>query len=342
MTVRIGLLGCGRLGRNIFRLLVSGGFADVQLKAIVDQADPKSVHYLLRYDSILGRFPGVITLHDDRLSVGNTQVRLLQGQKPEDVVNWAELGVDVVIDATRTPRSRAMLHKHIERGAKKVITCVPPLDEFDALVVMGVNHEMLTPAHTIIGHGSVSAHAALPILQVLEQKFGVERLFYTAVHAYTNDQRLCDVPADTLRRSRAAAQNIVPDNGSCTKHIEAIVPSLRGKVSGMSLKVPVANGSMMDMVTFTKRPVTVQSVNDAVHAAAGAGQLKHIIEYSTDALVSSDVKGSDHSCTFDALSTMVMGDRSVKTLAWFDNGWGYARRTVELAMHVHNLPGVIS
>jgi glyceraldehyde 3-phosphate dehydrogenase len=339
MTVRLGVLGAGRIARNLFRLLADGYFADVQLKAIVDKEDPKSLHYLLRYDTILGRLGGALTVQGDRLMMGNTQVRLLQGEGDTNAVAWNELGVDVVIDATGTPRHRAALHKHVERGAKYVITCVPPIDEFDAQVVMGVNHLSIKPGDSIIGHSSVAAHACLPILSLLQENFGIERLFYTVVGAYTNDQRLADVPAQTPRQSRAAKQNIVPDLGPCTRDIEAILPALRGKVSGMSLLVPVANGSLIDMVAHTKKPVSVQSVNDMVHAAASAGLYKNLVEYSTDPLVSSDVQRSSFSCTYDSLATMALGDHIIKTLAWYDNGWGFARRTLELAMVLHQLPG---
>ena len=231
------------------------------------------------------------------------------------------------------------MHKHIEHGAKYVITCVPPLDEFDAQVVMGVNHMGVRPGDCIIGHGSAAAHAALPILSLLVEHFGIERLFYTAVHAYTNDQSLADVPASSLRRSRAANENIVPDVGSCTRHIEAVLPNLRGKVAGMTLRVPVQNGSLLDMTVVTHRPASSQAVNDVVHAAASAGLYKNIVEYSTDPIVSCDVQGSDFSCTYDSLATMAQGDRMIKTLTWYDNGWGFARRTLELAMHLHGLPG---
>ncbi len=339
MTVRLGILGAGRLGRNLFRLLAEGGFADVQLKAVVDKEDPKALLYLLRHDTLLGRLSSPLALQGDRLVMGNTQVRLLQGEGEANAVPWNELGVDVVIDATNTPRHRATLHKHIERGARHVITCVPPLDEFDSQVVMGLNHLQIAAGDQIIGHGSPAAHACLPILSLLEEHVGIERLFYTAISAYSNDQRLADMPASTPRRARAAKQNIVPDVGPCSKHIEAVLPALRGKVSGMAMCVPVANGSLMDLVVQTKKPVQSAAFNDVVHAAAAAGNFKDLVEYSAEPLVSSDVLGSSFSCTYDALSTMVTGQHTLKALCWYDNGWAFARRTLELALYLHSISG---
>jgi glyceraldehyde 3-phosphate dehydrogenase len=338
MTVRIGLMGFGRIGRNIFRILAKR--SDIEVGAIADLADPKALEYLLKYDSVLGRCSEPVALGDGNvLQVGSKKAKLFTGKTPDDVP-WGELGCQLVIDCTGKPRRRADAAKHLDKGAKRVLLCVPTADA-DATVVVGVNHKDLTGQHKVIALGAISANCAAPIIKVLDEKFSIERLFYTAVHAYANDQRLADVPADDMRRSRAAAANIVPTEGQGVDTLTGLFPHLKDKVSAMSLRVPVPNGSLLDMVAFTKNPVSVQAVNDAVKAAA-QGPYKAIVDYTTDPIVSSDVKGSAYSATFDASATMVLGNGAVKTVAWFDNGWGYAHRALELVSHLGNMQGGLS
>jgi len=338
MTVRVGLMGFGRIGRNIFRILYKRD--DIELVAISDIADHASLEYLVRYDTIMGRFPDTISIKDGHLYARGKQIRMLSGREPGDV-NWKELGVDVVVEATARYRSRAEVARHIEAGAKKVILCVPPIDQPDITVVMGVNHDELKPEHKIISNASITAHCAAPILKILDRAFGLQRVFFTTVHAYTNDQRLADVPADDLRLSRAASENIIPTDTNAGQVIMRLLPQLEGKVQGMALKVPVPNGSLVDMVTFTDKPISVTAVNEVVRTAVAA-DYRGLIEYAVDPIVSSDVKRSAFSSTFDSLATMALGDHLVKTIAWYDNGWGYAHRVVDLIEFIDEMQGGLS
>ncbi len=338
MGVRIGLMGFGRIGRNIFRILHNRD--DVEVVAISDIADHKGLEYLLRYDTIMGRFPEEVAVKDGNLYVCGKQIKMLSGREPGDV-NWGELGVDVVVEATARYRSREEVSRHLEAGAKRVILCVPPLDEPDITVVMGVNDEKLTAEHKIISNASITAHCAAPILQILDRAFGLERVYFTTIHAYTNDQRLADVPAADLRRSRAATENIIPTETNSGQVVMDLLPQLAGKVEGMALKVPVPNGSLVDMVSYTTEPVTADAVNEVVRTAV-ASKYSDYVEYVTDPIVSSDVKHSPYSCTYDALATLTLGDRMVKTLSWYDNGWGYAHRVVDLAKRLGSIEGGVA
>lgn len=335
MTVRLGLMGFGRIGRNIFRSLYTRD--DVEVVAISDIADHKNLEYLLRYDTILGRFPDLVTVVDGNLYARGKQIKMLSGREPGDVP-WGELGVDVVVEATARYRSRVELTKHLAAGAKKVILCVPPVDEPDITVVMGVNHKQLKPEHRIISNASITAHCSAPILTILDRAFGVERMFFATVHAYTSDQRLADVPAADLRRSRAASENIIPTETNSTRLLEQLVPHLKGKIDGMALKVPVPNGSLVDMTCFTRKPVTVAAVNEVVRTAVAA-EYSAYVEYAVDPIVSSDVRQSSYSSTFDSLATMTLGTNLVKTIAWYDNGWGYAQRVINLVEYMASMPG---
>jgi glyceraldehyde 3-phosphate dehydrogenase len=253
---------------------------------------------------------------------------VLNGREPGDVP-WGSLGVDIVVEATARYRSRREIARHLESGARRVVLCVPPTDPPDLTVVIGVNEDRLRKEHRIISNASCTAHCAAPLLKVLHEAFGVERALFTTVHAYTSRDRLADVPDDDLRRGRAAAENIIPTATNAAAMLIELMPSLRGRIEGMAMNVPVPDGSCIDLVCRTERPATRESVNAAVRSAA-AGPLAGILEYEEDPIVSSDVIGNPHSSIFDALSTMVMGDRLVKTVAWYDNGWGYARRVVDL------------
>ena len=335
MGVRIGLMGFGRIGRNIFRILYKRD--DVEVVAISDIADHKGLEYLLRYDTIMGRFPDEVSVKDGSLYVCGKQIKMLSGREPGDV-DWASLGVDIVVEATARYRSRAEVSRHLEAGAKRVILCVPPLDAPDITVVMGVNDDQLTPQHKIISNASITAHCAAPILQILDRAFGVERVYFTTIHAYTNDQRLADVPAADLRRSRAATENIIPTETNAGQVVMDLLPQLAGKVEGMALKVPVPNGSLVDMVSYTRDPVTAEAVNEVIRTAV-ASDYSDYVEYATDPIVSSDVKHSPYSCTYDSLATLTLGDRMLKTLAWYDNGWGYAHRVVDLAKRLGRFDG---
>jgi len=333
MSIRIGIMGFGRIGRNVFRILYPRD--DIEVQAIVDIADPKALEYLLKFDTVHGPFLEPVWITGEFLYAKGRQIRMLQKKAPGDV-NWRELGVDIVVEATTQYRTRAPLQKHLDMGAQSVILTVPPRDEIDALVVMGVNDHVLTPETRIVSNGSCTANALAPICKVLHEAFGIERGFVTTVHAYTNDQRLADVPHTELRRSRAAAENIIPTTTWSPRMVETVLPALRGKLDGMALNVPVPDGSNVDLVTLMSRPVTAEEVNEVVRSAS-LSTFRGIIEYTAEPIVSSDVIGNPHSAVFDSLSTQVLGGNLLKTITWYDNGWGYATRVVELIQRLARL-----
>jgi glyceraldehyde 3-phosphate dehydrogenase (phosphorylating) len=328
MPSRIGLMGLGRMGRNLFRILYKSD--EFRIEAISDIADHSALAYLLRFDTILGRFPDEVSLKDGHLYAAGRQVRMLSGEKPGDVP-WGELGVETVIEATSRFRSRAELSRHFEQGAKRVILCAPPADEPDITVVMGVNDDRLRPEHRIVSVGSCTANCAAPVLEILHDAFGIRRAFLTTVHAFSNQQRLADVPDKDPRRGRAAAENIIPQESNSAEVIMSLLPELEGKLTGLAMNVPVPNGSVVDLVCWHEKPVTVEAVNEVVRTAAGSDPWRRVLAYEDDPIVSSDIIRSEYSSTFDSLATMVLGERVSKTLAWFDNGWGYAHRVVDLA-----------
>jgi glyceraldehyde 3-phosphate dehydrogenase len=326
-SVGIGLMGFGRIGRNLFRILYQS--EDIRLAAISDIADHKALEYLLRFDTILGPFPDEVSIREDHLYVAGRQIPMLSKQKPGDVP-WGDLGVDVVIEATARKWTRPQLEGHLERGAKRVILCAPPQDPPDITVVMGVNDNQLKPEHRIVSNGSCTAHCAAPIVKILNEAFGIRRAFLNTVHAYTNQQRLADVPSEDERRGRAAAKNIIPQKTDAARMVADLVPEMRGRISGESMNVPVPNGSVVDLVCWHDKPVTTTAINEVVRTAASTDHWREIIDYEDEPIVSSDIIRSPYSTTFDSLATMVMGDHVSKTLAWYDNGWGYAHRVVDL------------
>jgi glyceraldehyde 3-phosphate dehydrogenase len=333
MTINIGLMGFGRIGRNIFRIL--HGQDEIQVVAISDIVDPPALEYLLQFDTVHGRFPEPVTVKGDTLYVKGRQVRLVQGKEPKDVP-WKELGVDIVVEASVRYRTRASLQGHLDRGAKRVVLTVPPQDPVDATIVRGVNDHVLSNKHRIISAASITTNCAGLMLKILNTAFGVERAFMTTVHAYTNAQRLADVPHTDLRQSRAAGENIIPTETHVPKALDEILPELKGKIGGMAMNVPVPDGSNVDLVAETKQPLTIESVNEIFRSASG-GVYKGIVAFADDPIVSSDVIGDSHSVVFDSLATMVLGDRFVKTLGWYDNGWGYAHRVVELVSRLAHM-----
>jgi glyceraldehyde 3-phosphate dehydrogenase len=327
MPTRIGLMGLGRIGRNIFRILYNSD--DVRIEAISDVADLTGLVYLLRFDTLLGRFPGEISARDGHIYVAGRQIKMLP-EEPDKQIPWGDLGVDTVIEATRRFRTRAEMERHLEAGAKRVILCSPPAEPPDITIVAGVNDDQLRPEHRIISNASNTAHCAAPVLKILDDAFGIQRGFLTTVHAYTNQQRLADVPAEDPRRGRAAAENIIPQDTNSAQVVMGLLPQLQGKLTGLAMNVPVANGSVVDMVCWHDRPVTVEAINEVVRTAATSSRWKGILEFEDDPIVSSDIIRSEASSTFDSLATMVLGDKVSKTLSWFDNGWGYAHRVVDL------------
>lgn len=336
MPTRIGLMGLGRIGRNIFRILYDSN--DFRIGAISDVADHAALAYLLRFDTILGRFPEEVSIKDGHLYVAGRQIEMLSGEHPGDV-DWGALGVETVIEATSRHRTRAELERHLERGAKRVILCAPSADPPDITVVMGVNDGELKAEHRIVSNGSNTAHCAAPIAKVLHDAFGIQRAFLTTVHAYTNQQRLADVPSEDPRRGRAAAENIIPQESNSAEMVMRLLPELQGRVTGLAINVPVPNGSVVDLVCWHDRKVTVEAINEVVRTAAGSPRWRGILAYEDDPIVSSDILQSPYSSTFDSLATMVLGENVSKTLSWFDNGWGYAHRVVDLLRRFEELDG---
>ncbi len=333
MAIRIGIMGFGRIGRNVFRILYPR--EDIEIGTIVDVAEPIALEYLLKFDTVHGRFHEPVSVVGDAMYVKGKQIKILQRRAPGDV-DWRELGIEIVIEATGKYRTRELLQRHLDMGAKRVILTVPPRDAIDALVVTGVNDHVLTADTRIVSNASCTANAVAPICKILDGAFGIDRGLMTIVHAYTNDQRLADVPHTEMRRSRAAAENIIPTETWAARAVGQILPELEGKLDGMALCVPVPDGSCVDLVTKMERTVTREEVNEVVRSAA-ATLYRNIVEYTDQPIVSSDVIGNSHSAVFDSLSTQVLGGRLLKTVTWFDNGWGYAHRVVETVARLAEL-----
>lgn len=324
--MRIAINGFGRIGRNVFRILTER--ADLQVVAVNDIAAPEALAYLLKYDTVMGTLRHDVALEDGLLVVGQQRAKLLQERSPADLP-WKALEVDVVIEATGRFRKRSELEQHLEAGAKKILLTVPPKDDIDALVVLGVNDEVLKPTHRIVSNASCTTNCLAPVVKVLDESFGLVRGLMTTVHAYTNDQKLADWYHSDLRRARAAGENSIPTTTGAARAVGKVLPHLKGKLDGMAVRVPVPDGSIVDLVAEVSRPVTVDEVNQAMRTAA-EGPLKGILAYTTEALVSSDIIGSPHSSIFDASLTQVVAERTVKLFAWYDNEWGYSNRVVDL------------
>jgi len=326
MKSRIAINGFGRIGRAIFRLLADAN--DLEVVAVNDIAPNVALGYLLKYDTVMGRFRGEVAIDGDTMHAGGHKVRMFEIRDLADLP-WKREGIDFVIEATGRFRDRASLEKHILAGARAVILTVPAKDEIDATIVVGVNDDQLKPEHRIVSNASCTTNCLAPIAKILNDSFGIERGFMTTVHAYTNDQRLADVPHSDFRRSRAAAENIIPTTTGAARAVGKVLPELKGKLDGIAMRVPVPDGSTVDLVTVMSRPVTAEGVNEAVRKAA-EGPLKTIVEYADGAIVSSDVIGNPHSAIFDAALTGVVGGTYLKTVAWYDNEWGYSCRVVDL------------
>ncbi|MBI5156767.1 MAG: type I glyceraldehyde-3-phosphate dehydrogenase [Acidimicrobiia bacterium] len=325
--MRVAINGFGRIGRSVFRVITQRD-RGIEIVAINDLASDEMEAYLLKFDTVMGVFPGEVKVVDHHLIAGGQKVRLLTEKDPA-ALPWAELEVDVVIESTGAFRDRASVSKHLTAGAKRVILTVPPKDALDATIVLGVNDADLGPEDLLISNASCTTNCLAPVAKVLDEAFGIKRGVMTTVHAYTNDQRLADVPHKDFRRSRAATENIIPTSTGAAKAVAEVLPKLKGRLDGMAMRVPVPDGSTVDLVVELERAVTADEVNAAIRRAA-EGPFAGIIEYSQDHLVSSDVIGNPHSSIFDAHSTIVLGGTMVKVLAWYDNEWGYSNRVVDL------------
>jgi glyceraldehyde 3-phosphate dehydrogenase len=288
----------------------------------------KTNAHLLKYDSIHGKFPGTVEVSGDNILVDGKTLKVLSERDPANLP-WAELGVDVVIESTGVFRTKDKIEKHLEAGAKKVILTVPAKDEIDATIVLGVNDDDLKPEHKIVSNASCTTNCLAPVAKVLNDTFGLKRGWMTTVHAYTNDQRILDLVHSDLRRTRAAAMSLIPTTTGAAKAVGKVIPELNGKLNGIAMRAPVADGSVVDLVAELERNATVEDINTAMKAAA-KGPLQGILEYCEDPIVSADVIDNPASSIFDALSTSVMDGNFVKVLSWYDNEWGYSNRVVDL------------
>jgi glyceraldehyde 3-phosphate dehydrogenase len=330
VTIRVGINGFGRIGRNFFRAVLASG-ADVEIVGVNDLTDNKTLAHLLKYDSILGRLGKDVSHSADEITVGNATFKAIAERDPANLP-WKELGADIVIESTGFFTDANVARKHIEAGAQKVIISAPAKNE-DVTVVMGINQDAYDPAkHSVISNASCTTNCLGPMAKVLLDEFGIVKGLMTTIHAYTNDQVILDYPHSDLRRARAAATNIIPTTTGAAKAISLVIPELKGKLDGFAMRVPVPTGSATDLVVTVGREVTKDEVN-AAFKAASEGSLKGYLEYTEDPIVSSDIVTSPASCTLDSSLTMVQGDQ-VKIVGWYDNEWGYSNRLVDLVAHV--------
>ena len=338
MAVRVGINGFGRIGRLVFRVMASRR-SEFEVVAINDLSDAATLRQLLRYDSVHGRFPGTVELDGDSLIVDGRKIRIL-GERAPAKLPWRDLGVDVAVESTgvftKRESEKGGYGDHLKAGAKKVIISAPTKDDPDLMVVLGVNDDQLNAGHQCISNASCTTNCLAPMAKVLNDSFGLVEGLMTTVHAYTNDQRVGDLVHSDPRRARAAAVNIIPTTTGAARAVGKVIPELNGKLNGYALRVPVVDGSLVDLVVTLKKSVTTDEVNAALKTAA-EGKLRGILEYCEDPLVSCDIIGNPHSSIIDAQSTMTMpagGGNMVKVVSWYDNEWGYASRTADLIAKV--------
>ena len=326
MSIKIGINGFGRIGRLVFRVAEARG--DIEIVQINDITDAKTLAHLLKYDSVHRKYGKSVTAEGDSLVVDGKKIKI-SAEKDPAALPWGDLGVDVVVESTGVFRTRDAIAKHLQAGAKKVILTVPAKDEIDSTIVLGVNDDDLKAEHQIVSNASCTTNCLAPIVKVLNDTFGVERGLMTTVHAYTNDQRMLDLPHKDLRRARAAAMSVIPTTTGAAKAVGKVIPELNGRLDGFAMRVPTPDGSVVDLTAVLKKKTTVEEINKAVKDAA-EGPMKGILEYTEDPIVSMDVVGNPKSSIFDALSTMVMDGNLVKVVSWYDNEWGYSNRVVDL------------
>ncbi|WP_226580441.1 type I glyceraldehyde-3-phosphate dehydrogenase [Halobacillus litoralis] len=332
MTVRIGINGFGRIGRNVFRAALNNN--DVEVVAVNDLTDANMLAHLLQYDTVHGTLPEEVTTNGDNLIVGGKEIKVLSEKDPAQL-GWGDLGVDIVIESTGRFTQRDDAQKHLDAGAKKVVISAPAKQE-DLTVVMGVNEDQYDKdSHHVISNASCTTNCLAPYAKILDEKFGLKRGMMTTVHSYTNDQQILDLPHKDYRRARAAAQNIIPTTTGAAQAVAKVLPTLDGKLSGMAMRVPTANVSIVDFVAELDKDVTAEEVNEALKAEA-EGKLKGILGYSDEPLVSTDYNGNTNSSIIDGLSTLTLENNMVKVVSWYDNETGYSNRCVDLAVYLKN------
>jgi len=333
MAIKVGINGYGRIGRNILRAIHESGRAgEFDVVALNDLGDANTNAHLTRFDTAHGKFPGTVEVDGGDIIVNGDRVKVLAERDPAKLP-WGDLGADIVIEATGVFRTRADCEKHLNGGARKVVLTVPPKDAIDAIVVLGVNDATLKPEHRIVSNASCTTNCLAPMAKVLHESFGIVKGVMCTVHAYTNDQRLLDLPHKDLRRARAAAMNIIPTTTGAARAVGKVMPELAGKLDGFALRVPVPDGSVVDFTVELKKKVSVEEVNAAFRKAAG-GSLEGILDYSEEPIVSSDIVGTAASCIVDAPLTMVQEGNLVKVVGWYDNEWGYSHRVIDLVRKI--------
>lgn len=325
--MRVVINGFGRIGRAVFR--VAQTRPGIEIVGINDLFAPDALRYLLAYDTVMGRFDGDVDIVDGCLVTARTSAQMFQQRDPRQLP-WQALGVDVVIESTGVLRSHSQLMGHIDAGAQRVLLTVPAQDEIDYTVVFGVNHHGLSKEHRIVSNASCTTNCLAPLAMVLHEAFGIKEAVINTVHAYTNDQSLADVPHSDWRRSRAAAENIIPTSTGAAKAVGEVIPGLKGRLDGIASRVPVLDGSVVDLFAELESDVTCDEINRVVAAAAAAENYSGVIEYTEAPVVSSDIIGNPHSCIFDAAFTQVGSGRFVKSLSWYDNEWGYSNRVCDV------------
>ena len=325
--MRVAINGFGRIGRSVFRILNQK--ENIKVVAINDIFDKAALAYLLKYDTVMGRFSENVSLEGDMLNTESQSVKLIAERDPS-CLPWAEMGIDILIESTGIFRQKSQLEMHLNAGAKRVILTVPAKDEIDYTVVLGVNDDGLKPEHRIVSNASCTTNCLAPMAKVLDSEFGIELGVINTIHAYTNDQRLADVPHSDWRRSRAAAENVIPTTTGAARAVGKVLPELDGKLDGIAMRVPVPDGSVVDFNVRLKRDVNEKEINDAVYEASKNGPLKDVLQYSTLPVVSTDIIGNPHSSIFDAPFTRVIEGNLIKTLNWYDNEWGYSNRVADL------------
>ncbi len=326
--IKVAINGFGRIGRLTLRASLNR--SDMEIVAVNDLTDSKTLAHLLKYDSVHGKFPGTVDVDGEDLVVNGKKIKVYSERDPANIP-WKEHGIDVVVESTGVFRSRDKISLHLEAGAKKVVLCVPSkkADDVDATVVLGVNDHDIKPEHKIYSNASCTTNCLAPFAKVLHDKFGIVRGLMNTIHSYTNDQIILDAPHDDLRRARAAAMSIIPTTTGAAKAVGLVIPDLKGKLDGFAMRVPTPDGSVVDLTAELAKEVTKEEINAAMKEAA-EGSMKGILEYCTDPIVSADVIGNTHSSVFDSLMTQVMDGKFIKVLSWYDNEYGYASRVVGL------------
>ncbi len=325
--MRVAINGFGRIGRAVFRIAEAD--PNIEIVAINDLFDNDALRYLLNYDTVMGRFPGKVSIEGGEMVTPGTRAKMLQERNPAQLP-WKELAVDAVVESTGVFRSKAQVSMHLEAGARRALLTVPAKDQIDYTVVMGVNEEGLTPEHRIVSNASCTTNCLAPVAKALHDEFGIREGIINTVHAYTNDQSLADVPHSDWRRSRAAAENIIPTSTGAAKAVGEVLPELKGRLDGIASRVPVPDGSVVDLFVELDKEVTAGQVNEIMRAAADSRRMRDVLEYTEEPMVSSDIIGNPHSSIFDASFTQVSGGRFLKALSWYDNEWGYSKRVCDV------------